>query len=118
MFKLIVAGSRSFKDYDRLAADLDRLLANRMPDVEIVSGSCPRGADALGERYARSRGLPVRQFPALWEKWGLLAGTLRNRRMAEYADACIVYWDGKSRGTADMIRNAETCGLRVVIRRF
>jgi len=24
--------------------------------------------------------------------------------MAEYADACVCFWDGKSKGTADMIR--------------
>jgi hypothetical protein len=26
--------------------------------------------------------------------------------MAEYADALVAVWDGKSRGTADMIRQA------------
>ena len=39
MFKLVVAGSRSFADFDRLSADLDYLLSKKSPDeVEIVSG--------------------------------------------------------------------------------
>ena len=117
MFKLIVAGSRSFSDFDRLAADLDRLLVRRFPDVEIVSGGAA-GADALAERYARSRGLAFRAFPADWRRWGKLAGPIRNRQMADYGSAAVVYWDGRSRGTADMISSASAAGLRVVVRRF
>jgi hypothetical protein len=36
--------------------------------TEIVSGGA-RGADRLGERYARQRGLPCKVFPAQWVKW-------------------------------------------------
>ena len=117
MFKLVVAGSRSFSDFDRLAADLDRLLVRRFLDVEIVSGGAA-GADALAERYARSRGLAFRAFPADWRRWGKLAGPIRNRQMADYGSAVVVYWDGRSRGSADMISSASAAGLRVVVRRF
>lgn len=103
MFKLVVAGSRSFADFDRLSADLDYLLSKKSPDeVEIVSGGAA-GADALAERYARSRGLAFRAFPADWRRWGKLAGPIRNRQMADYGSAVVVYWDGRSRGSADMI---------------
>ncbi|MBQ2991677.1 MAG: DUF2493 domain-containing protein [Clostridia bacterium] len=119
MFKLIVAGSRYFKDYERMEKELDYFLSKREKDeIEIVSGGCPTGADAFAERYARSRGLALQVFPANWRRWGKMAGPLRNRHMAEYADALIVYWDGKSSGTANMIKEAEVCGLRIVVRRF
>lgn len=118
MFRLVVAGSRSFADYDRLAADLDRLLARRLPAVEIVCGACPSGADALAVRYARSRGLALRLFPADWAAYGRSAGPVRNRAMAEYGHALVAYWDGRSRGTASMIGAAQARGLRVVVRRF
>lgn len=118
MFKLVVAGSRSFADFDRLSADLDYLLSKKSPDeVEIVSGGAS-GADALAERYARSRGLAFRAFPADWRRWGKLAGPIRNRQMADYGSAVVVYWDGRSRGSADMISSASAAGLRVVVRRF
>lgn len=117
-FRLIVCGSRSFKDYDRLAADLDRLLAQRLPAVTIVTGACPSGADALAARYARERGLLLFERPAKWDKWGQLAGPIRNRQMADYGHACIAYWDGRSRGTEDMIFRARAAGLRCVVRRF
>ena len=118
MFKLIVAGSRSFADEGRLFADLDRLLARRLPAVEIVCGGCPSGADALAVRYARSRGLALRLFPADWAALGRAAGPVRNRAMADYGHALIAYWDGQSRGTASMIGEAQARGLRGVVRRF
>lgn len=121
MFKLIVAGSRYFKDYDRLAQDLDKLLSARVAageQIEIVSGGCPTGADAFAARYARERGYALQLFPANWRRWGKLAGPIRNRHMADYGDALVAFWDGKSRGTADMIKNAKAACLRVVVRRF
>lgn len=81
-------------------------------DVEIVSGAA-RGADALGERYAAERGLAVKQFPADWDRYGRSAGYRRNAEMAEYADAAVVFWDGKSKGSKHMINLAKEKGLPV-----
>lgn len=117
-FRLIVCGSRSYRDYDRLAADLDRLLVDQLPAVTIVTGACPSGADALAARYARERGLLLYEMPAQWDKWGKWAGPIRNRQMADYGHACVAYWDGRSRGTADMIRQAQAADLRTVVRKF
>jgi hypothetical protein len=36
----------------------------------------------------------------------------RNFEMAQYADALIVFWDSKSKGTANMIECAEREGLK------
>jgi len=108
-FKVIVAGGRDFDDYTSMCMWLDHLLVNKH-DIEIVSGTA-RGADKLGERYALSRGYPVKKFPARWETFGKRAGMIRNRRMAEYADALVVFWDGRSRGTANMIATAHDLGL-------
>ena len=121
MFRLIVAGSRTFTDYARMEKDLDRLLSVKVSEGEtivIVIGACPRGADALAARYAAARGLELREFPANWEKWKKLAGPIRNRHMAEFGHALVAYWDGRSPGTADMIRQAEVFSLRTVVRRF
>ena len=115
--RIIVAGGRDFTDYALLSETLDVIL-NRytLREVQIVSGCC-RGADALGERYAREHGIPVVRFPADWQAYGKAAGPIRNRKMAEYAaegDGMLVaFWDGKSRGTASMIRLAEKYGLRI-----
>lgn len=111
MFKVIVAGTRSFDDYELLRAKMDRL-TSRQRDVEIVSGTA-RGADQLGERYAAERGLPIKRFPADWNTYGKSAGYRRNAEMAEYADAAVVFWDGKSKGSKHMIDLARAKGLEV-----
>jgi len=111
MFKVIIAGGRDFDDYDLVKSKLDNLLVNRDP-VEIVSGTA-RGADKLGERYAYKTNLPVARFPANWQLYGKSAGYKRNAQMADYADALVAFWDGKSRGTKHMIDLAKSAGLQV-----
>lgn len=68
---------------------------------EIVSGVA-RGIDNLGEQLAEKRGLEISKFPADWSV-GRKAGHLRNADMAKYTDIAIVLWDGRSKGTRNMI---------------
>ena len=114
--RIIVAGSRGFDDYDLLRDTLDNYITETLEGlrIEIVSGGA-RGADALGERYAKERDNKLRVFPANWKEHGKSAGYIRNKQMAEYADELIVFWDGVSRGSLGMIRDAEKLGLFVKI---
>lgn len=115
-FKLIVAGSRGFDDYDMLKATLDHLLQNKS-EIMIVSGTA-KGADILGERYAKEKGYSVNQKPADWKKHGKKAGYMRNEEMALFADACVVFWDGVSKGTKHMINLANKYDLPLRIIRY
>lgn len=101
MFKVIIAGGRTFNDYQLLKQSCDKLLVNKT-NIEIVSGAA-RGADSLGEDYAIERGFTIRRFPAQWDSLGCSAGYVRNKQMAEYADALIAFWDRESKGTKHMI---------------
>lgn len=114
MFKVIVAGSREFNDYELLKNKLDHLLQTVVGEIEIVSGTA-RGADQLGERYAKERGFKVKQFPANWDTLGKRAGYVRNEEMAKYADACVVFWMNESRGTKHMIDLSEKYNLKLRI---
>lgn len=114
-FRVIVAGSRDFTDYELLKRKLDVILANKSPkDITIVSGTA-RGADQLGERYATERGYNIARFPADWDTFGKSAGHRRNAQMADNADALIAFWDGKSRGTGGMIDIAKKRDLLIRI---
>lgn len=119
MIKLIVAGSRTFADYSLLEQKLDFYLQAYLlsGDVEIVSGKA-RGADTLGERYARERSLSLKQFPADWERFGRAAGYRRNEMMVRYATHCICFWDGISKGTAHAISLAKRQGLVLRVVRY
>lgn len=118
-FKLIVAGTRSFNDYELLRSVITQLFMKRHCWIidwneEIVSGGAP-GADTLAVRYATEADIPFKVFPADWKKYGRSAGPRRNRQMAEYADAAIVFWDGKSRGTQNMIQQMRELGKAVEV---
>jgi len=117
-FRVIVAGSRGFNDYPLLLKTLDSVLRNKVRDrIEIVSGTA-KGADTLGERYAKERGYAVKQFPAAWDLLGKRAGYVRNTQMAQYADALVAFWDGQSPGTKHMIMEAKASGLQIRIKKF
>lgn len=102
IYRIIIAGSRNFSDYPKLVEVCDSLFENVNGQIEIVSGSA-RGADRLGELYARERGYRLRRFPADWDELGKKAGYVRNMVMGGYADMAVIFWDGESRGTKSMI---------------
>lgn len=115
-FRVIIAGTRDFSDYQLLRDKCDAILSSKRQDsnIVVVSGTA-RGADRLGERYARERGYKIRQFPADWLNDEKKAGPVRNAKMADNADALIAFWDGQSRGTKNMIETARRKGLAVRI---
>ena len=115
MFKLIIAGTRTFNDYQLLRDYTDKLLVNIKEPIEIVSGHA-RGADALGERYAMEKGYALKIFPAEWDVYGKLAGFRRNVQMAEYADALLAFHDGESSGTKHMIETMRSTKPKAPIR--
>ena len=117
-YRVIIAGCRDFNDYELLKEKCDYFLQDeKKEDVVIISGHAS-GADALGERYAQERGFQLETFPADWKAHGRAAGPIRNARMASAANALIAFWDGKSRGTKNMIETAKNHNLKVVVVRY
>lgn len=121
IFKCIVAGSRGFTNYALMKRKLDNIFSNIEGEIEIVSGTAD-GADKQGERYAQENGLLLKRMPADWSKYGNSAGYIRNEEMAKYVapdeGACVVFWDGISRGTGHMIDLANKYKLKLRIIRF
>lgn len=103
-FRLVVAGGRNFQNYDLLEKEVDSYLKELHPKekVVIVSGTA-KGADRLGEKYAHKKGYIVEEYPANWQHFGRAAAVKRNLEMAQLADAAIVFWDGESAGSKNMI---------------
>ena len=114
--KVIIAGGRDFNQYSEMVTRCKHYFKNT-DNVEIVSGNA-KGADFLGERFAKENEYSLKLFPADWNKHGKPAGILRNIDMADYADALIAFWDGKSRGTKHMIDIAEQQGLETRIIKY
>ena len=129
IFKVIIAGSRKFQDYDLLERKCDSILSSIEAEIIVISG-CATGADILGEKYAQKRGYYVLECPAPWDdiegkpakeiginsrgqKYWKKAGHYRNELMAQEADALIAFNLNNSVGTQDMIRRAKAHGLKI-----
>lgn len=111
MMRVIIAGGR---DYRLTVGDYAMLnqMRGELPITSVVCGMA-RGADMSGRTWARISNLPVDEHPAKWDEHGRSAGPIRNREMAEVADALIAFPGG--RGTNDMIDVAKKKGLKVVL---
>ncbi len=109
--KTIIAGSRDIEDYAEVVKGIE---GAGFLITEVVSGKA-RGVDSLGERWAIENFKPVKEFPANWEMHGKAAGPIRNREMANYAEALIAIFDGKSPGTKNMIELARNNNLIVYV---
>lgn len=112
--RTIIAGSRTAKGYNDLLRAID--CVSWIPTV-VLSGTA-RGADMLGERWAKENGVPIERYPAKWDQYGKSAGYKRNVEMALKAEALIALWDGKSKGTEHMIDIATEYGLVIYVWRI
>ena len=109
--KVIVAGSRTFQNYQLLCKELDKI----KDQIDIVVCGEAKGADTLGRNWAYENGIKIKSFPADWQTYGQRAGMMRNSQMAEYADMLVAFWDGKSVGTQDMIEKMKRLGKEVKV---
>ena len=127
--RIIIAGSREFDDYELLKIEVLRLIKEmrdegyifKKRDIEIISGTA-RGADKLGERFAKEFKIKCTRMAADWDKYKKRAGYLRNAQMSAYAKEdkvgiLVAFWNG-SRGTKHMIDLANKDGLKVKVIKF
>jgi len=147
---IIIAGSRSLIDYNKLKihclasiTELNKIFTFNMDEITIISGNCRKGADKLGEIFAKEMGFPIRSFPADWTElhpvndkdgspelcirgytkngipYNKLAGRQRNNKMARYCfatnSALFAFWDYKSPGTKHMIEQARLYNIHTII---
>lgn len=113
--KLVVFGSRSFNNKERMWRILDRILNEN--DLEIVQGDC-RGADLMAKAWAIDRGVVHHDYPADWDTHGRSAGHKRNAVMAGVADEGLCFWDGTSPGTKGMIDIMQKKGKPVDVIKY
>lgn len=109
--RIIVAGGRDFRYRDIAFV----CLAKHVKQGDTVISGHARGADIIGEMYARTHNIDLELHSADWNRYGKAAGRIRNSQMADVADKLIAFWDGKSRGTKHMISEAKKKGLELIV---
>jgi len=118
LMSVIIAGGRSFNNL-KLLADKMGIFTQGHSNIEVISGTC-RGADKLGEAWAKTLDIPVQQYPADWDGYGKRAGWIRNNQMADVATHVVVFWNGQvaHSGSFMMIDIARKRGLPLRIVRY
>ena len=107
--RTIIAGSRTITNYELVC----QVIEQSGFDIETVICGEARGIDLFGKQYAYENNLFLESYPADWLRHGKKAGYIRNEEMAKHSDSLIVVWDGKSCGTATMIKLAKQYGLHI-----
>ena len=96
--KIAVVGSRNVT-----VADIGRYLSG---GEEIVSGGAA-GVDSCAAEYAKENGIKLTVFLPQYERYGRAAPIVRNKKIVDYADKIIAFWNGSSRGTLSVIKYAK-----------
>lgn len=90
--RILVSGSRDFKDHRLIADTLSRQVRRERPrTVTLVHGNAP-GADRVAAWYAARWRWNIESHPAQRNAYGDWAGWLRQREMVRLgADVCIAF---------------------------
>ena len=105
--KLAIIGSRSIRNLS-----LDKYIPKNV--TEIVSGGAA-GEDFSAREYALKNGIRIKEFLPEYKKYGKAAPLRRNLQIIEYSDEIFAFWDGKSRGTAFVIKNSRKMGKKLSV---
>lgn len=106
MMKIIIAGSRNIQNKKLIFETLDKY---KDKITEVVCGEAT-GVDIIGKEWGLKNNIPIKSFPAEWDKYGRMAGPIRNMDMGDYADYLIAFWDGQSVGTKHMFTYMQQIG--------
>lgn len=119
--KVIIAGGRN----ERLTERRKDILYSYIEDISEVVSGCATGIDSDAIKWAKENDIEWKEFPTDWsnvscldaeirinkfgKEYDALAGLRRNKQMAKYADAVVLFRGG--RGTDNMFKTAQKYGL-------
>lgn len=109
--RVAIVGSRDFPDLEAV-----RAYVRALPRGTVIVSGGARGVDRAAAQEGRRLGLEVVELFADWDRLGRRAGIVRNRRVLDFCDRVVAFWDGVSRGTRDVIEEARRRGIPVEVR--
>lgn len=119
--KIAIVGSRGFVNkkllWERLNNFKTGLYYRNYYISEVITGGA-KGADILGELWAKDNGIKCTVHKPDWNKHGKSAGFIRNKLIVNDCDYLIAFWDGKSKGTEHSLNLAKSLDKKTIIYEF
>ncbi len=114
--RVLVCGCRDWKAVEPIQEALFGISQSTDETCVLIHGDA-KGADRIAAGLGYRIGWAVAAYPADWDQHSKAAGVIRNRKMLDEGkpDLVLAFWDGKSRGTMDMISRAVRAGVLVKV---
>lgn len=116
--RVLVCGGRNFSNRALLFARLDDLLNMQgifkdVPErITVLIHGAQRGADICADLWARTNGIKIEKYPAMWRMYGPFAGPMRNALMISQGRPRIGVAFPGNKGTADMVNKLKLAGIK------
>ena len=109
--RILVVGSRTYNNKRNIAKTIDGYISDikGRKNILIISGGA-KGVDSIAVEHSKSKEIETKTFEANWTLYDKKAGFIRNTIMGDTCTEAIVFWDGKSKGTKNMINILERMG--------
>lgn len=91
--KIVVTGGLDFNDHQLIWAKLDQV-HEKHPDMVLVHGKSPKGAEKIASLWANNRSVPQIGFAPDWTKHGRAAPFKRNDAMLEIVPKGVMHFPG------------------------
>uniref|UniRef100_A0A9E8CKR8 DUF2493 domain-containing protein n=1 Tax=Bosea sp. NBC_00436 TaxID=2969620 RepID=A0A9E8CKR8_9HYPH len=91
--KIVVTGGLDFNDHSAVWAKLDQV-HEKHPDMVLVHGKSPKGAERIASIWAKNRNVPQIGFAPDWTKHGRAAPFKRNDEMLDIVPKGVMHFPG------------------------
>jgi hypothetical protein len=117
--KLIITGNHTFEDYSLLKDRVEDFLVKHHKDpIEAILTRSRKGAESLGERFAKELDIPIQYFVPDETDFGTEAEVINDAQLVDAADAIIIFWDGVSTSKSHTRDMAEKRNLIIEVVRY
>ncbi len=108
--KLAVIGNKEFNDFSKL----EKIL-KKYESIECIISGGAAGTDSLAAFYAQKYQIKLLEYPPDYQKDGINAKHLRDKRIVDNADRIIAFWNRKCEGTRYTLNYATKQGKPIEI---
>ena len=117
-FNVILFGSLDFENFEGIEEKCNNILSRKLKEhgpekIRIIYGGSKDFNNAV-EKYIKSTGINKIKISANWDKYNKRAGYLRNKKMAELGNACIIFGQDNTTKSLEKICRNEKLLIRKV----